>query len=315
MLIFYHLFIGLIAGIFLAVLLSNKKAILYGGIGGILPDLIDKPLGQILLADTLNWGRIYAHTLILAVIMLIIGLTIWTQNRERILLLCIGAGVLIHQLGDAMWNAPVNWFWPFLGPFPPSSEIYPHIPEGYLPCLYLASWILAVIAGAAVISILYRHLDTYLTSGTKGRRILIGAGMILAGAGTILLIKYLIWDTFLTGPWANYFGTMYLHELLSISEWIYGLVSLILIMLLLDYPLHFFETTKKHIIKICGAGLVIISLCMALLISLGIPVDAVYGEMIWRIWAVTGLFAGGVVLLFLGNRVSTQPSEWIYPKR
>ena len=315
MLIFYHLFIGLIAGIFLAVLLSNKKAILYGGIGGIFPDLIDKPLGQILLADTLNWGRIYAHTLILAVIMLIIGLTIWTQNRERILLLCIGAGVLIHQLGDAMWNAPVNWFWPFLGPFPPSSEIYPQIPEGYLPCLYLASWILAVIAGAAVISILYRHLDTYLTSGTKGRRILIGTGMILAGAGTILLIKYLIWDTFLTGPWANYFGTMYLHELLSISEWIYGLVSLILIMLLLDYPLHFFETTKKHIIKICGTGVVIISLCMALLISLGIPVDAVYGEMIWRIWAVSGLFAGGIVLLFLGDRLSTLPDERIQPRR
>jgi membrane-bound metal-dependent hydrolase YbcI (DUF457 family) len=315
MLIFHHLFLGLIAGIILAVLLSNKWAVLYGGIGAILPDLLDKPLGQILLVDTLNYGRIYAHTLILAVILIIFGLAIWYQNRKRILLLCIGAGILIHQLGDAMWNAPVNWFWPFLGSFPPSSEIYPPIPEGYLPFLYLASWIVAVIAGAAVIAVLYRHLDPYLTSGTKSRGILTGTGMILVGAGTILLVKYLIWDMFLTGPWADYFGTMYLHELLSISEWIYGLVSVILILLLLDYPVHFSETTKKHIIKICGAGVVIISLCIALLISLGIPVDAVYGEMIWRILAVSGLFCGGIVLLFLGNKLSSLPDEGVYPKR
>ncbi len=315
MLIFHHLFLGLIVGIILAVLLSNKSAVLYGGIGAILPDLLDKPLGQILLVDTLNYGRIYAHTLILAVIMIIFGLAIWYKNRNRILLLCIGAGVLIHQLGDAMWNAPVNWFWPFHGPFPPSSEIYPPIPEGYLPFLYLASWILAVIAGAAVIAVLYRHLELYLMSGTKGRGILTGTRMILAGTGTILLVKYLIWDMFLTGPWENYFGTMYLHELLSISEWVYGLASVILILLLLDYPVRFSETTKKHIIKICGAGVVIISLCIALLISLGIPVDAVYGEMLWRIWAVSGLFAGGIVLLFLGDRLSTLPGERVYPRR
>jgi len=110
MLIFHHLFLGLIAGMILAVLLSNKWAVLYGGIGAILPDLLDKPLGHILLAESINDGRIYAHSLTIAVILIIIGLTIWVQNRERILLLCIGVGVLTHQFGDAMWNAPVNWF-------------------------------------------------------------------------------------------------------------------------------------------------------------------------------------------------------------
>ena len=309
MLIFHHLFLGLIAGIILAVLLSNKWAVLYGGIGAILPDLLDKPLGQILLVDTLNYGRIYAHTLTLAVILIILGVLIWYKNRKRIFLLCIGAGVLIHQLGDAMWNAPVNWFWPFLGPFPPSSEVYPPIPEGYLPYLYLASWILAVIIGAAVIAVLYRHLGPYLMSGTKGRRILTGIGMILAGTGTIFLIKYLIWDMFLTGPWANYFGTMYLHELLSISEWIYGLASLILILLILDYPVRFSKTTKKHVISICGAGVVGVFLLLLLCIGLGVPADEVYGETIWRFWAAAGLFFGGIVLLFLGNRLWALPDE------
>ena len=91
MLIFHHLFLGLIAGIILAVFLSNKWAVLYAGIGAILPDLLDKPLGQILLADTIIYGLIYAHTLTLAVILIISGLLIWYKNRKRILLLCIGA--------------------------------------------------------------------------------------------------------------------------------------------------------------------------------------------------------------------------------
>lgn len=315
MLIFHHLFLGLTAGIILAVLLSNKWAVLYAGIGAILPDLLDKPLGQILLSDTINWGRIYAHTLTLAVILIIIGLLIWYKNRKHILLLCIGAGVLIHQLGDAMWEAPVNWFWPFLGPFPPSSEIYPPIPDGYLPYLYFASWILAVIAGAAVIAVLYRYLGQYLSAGTRGKRILTGTGMILMGAGTILLVKYLIWDLFLTGPWANYFGTMYLHELLSISEWIYGLSSLMLILLILDYPVRFSETTKKRIISICGAGIVTVSLLLLLCIGLGFPVDEVYGENMWRLIAVAGLFLGGIVLLFLGNRIWELPDDKLYSKK
>jgi len=315
MLIFHHLFLGLAAGIILAVLLSNKWAVLFAGIGAILPDIFDKPLGQILLSDTINWGRIYAHTLTLAVILIIIGLLIWYKNRKHILLLCIGAGVLIHQLGDAMWEASVNWFWPFLGPFPPSSEMYPPIPDGYLAYLYFASWILAVIAGAAIIAVLYRHLGHYLIEGTGGKRILTGTGMVLTGAGTILLVKYLIWDLFLTGPWANYFGTMYLHELLSISEWIYGLSSLILILLLLDYPVRFSDTTKKRVINICGAGIVTVSLLLLLFIGLGFPVDEVYGESIWRVVAVAGLFFGGIVLLFLGNRLWALPNDRVHTKK
>ena len=314
MLILHHLFIGLIAGIVLAVLFSNKRAVFYAAFGAILPDLFDKPLGQILLSETVNWGRIYAHTLIIAAILIVSGLILLHTNRKRILLLCMGAGVLAHQLGDAMWEAPVNWFWPFLGPFPPSSEIYPPIPDGYLPYLYLASWILAVIAGTAVMTVLYRHLGKYLTGGNRGMRILTGTGIVLAGAGTILLVKYLIWDMCLTGPWANYFGTMYLHELLSISEWTYGLASLVLILLFLDYPVRFAETTKKRIIRVCGAGVVIMSLLLLILTGLGFSIDAVYSELIWRFLAAAGLFAGGIVLLYFGNRISALPNEADCPK-
>ena len=303
MLIFHHLFIGLIIGIILAVLLSNKWAVLYCGIGGILPDLLDKPLGQILLADTLNYGRIYAHTLLFAAILIILGMLIWYKNRQRILLFCLGIAVLFHQLSDAMWNAPINWFWPFLGPFPPSTDIYPPIPEGYLIFLYLASWILAGIAGAAVISILYRHQGHFLTKGTKGRQILTAGGMILVGAGTILMVKYLIWDLFLTGPWADYFGTMYLHELLSISEWIYGIISLILILMIIGYPVKFSKKIRKLAIKICGIGAVMMSFLLLIGIALGSPVDFIYVEIGWKLLACAGFFVGGVVLLFTEKRL------------
>jgi len=182
---------------------------------------------------------------------------------------------------------------------PSSSQIYAPISEESFPYLYLASWILAVIAGVIagvlIVTILYR-----LIRETKRRGIRMGTGIMMTGAGTI--------------PWANYFETMYLYEIFSISEWIYGLVSLILILLLLDYSIRL-EKTKKHIIIICGAGVVIFSLCMALLICLGFPVDAVYGEMIWRMGAIDGLFFGGIVLLFLGNWVFISPDNIVYPIR
>lgn len=40
----------------------------YGAIllGPVLPDLIDKPIGEILLADSLSNGRLVAHTLLFA---------------------------------------------------------------------------------------------------------------------------------------------------------------------------------------------------------------------------------------------------------
>ncbi|HJJ29437.1 MAG TPA: metal-dependent hydrolase [Methanocorpusculum sp.] len=303
MLIFHHLFIGLMIGAILAVLFSNKWAMIYGGIGGVIPDIIDKPLGQILLADTLNFGRIYAHTLLFAAVLIILGAVIWYKYRQRILLFCLGIGVLLHQFSDTMWTAPINWFWPFLGPFPPSTDIYPPIPEGYLPYLYLASWILAVIAGAAAISILYRHLGHSLTSGAKVKRVLTAVGMILIGTGTILMVKYLIWDLFLTGPWADYFGTMYLHELLSISEWIYGMISIILILVIIGYPVKLPKKIKKLAIKICGFGAVIMSFLLLIGIGLGSPVDFVYDEMGWKILACAGFFVGGAVLLFMEKRL------------
>lgn len=37
-------------------------------LASMLPDIIDKPLGQVFLKDTFNYGRIYGHTLVFVLI-------------------------------------------------------------------------------------------------------------------------------------------------------------------------------------------------------------------------------------------------------
>ncbi len=78
-------------------------------LGALLPDLIDKPLGHILLPG--NNGRIIAHTLLFSVLLLAIGLA-WKSA------LPLSLGVSMHQLLDSMYLSPESSLWPMLGPFP-----------------------------------------------------------------------------------------------------------------------------------------------------------------------------------------------------
>ena len=51
-------------------------------IGSLLPDIIDKPLGMIILRDSLANGRIFAHTLLFLVVLTICGTYLWTSRRQ-----------------------------------------------------------------------------------------------------------------------------------------------------------------------------------------------------------------------------------------
>ena len=66
MLLLCHLFIGLSLGLLLYAWLKEEWIILAVALGAILPDLIDKPLGHLLLNETLNNGRIFFHGLLAA---------------------------------------------------------------------------------------------------------------------------------------------------------------------------------------------------------------------------------------------------------
>jgi hypothetical protein len=77
-------------------------------LGGLLPDLIDKPLGHLVLPQ--NNGRIVAHTLVFAITILVMGMF-------HPKLMFVAYGVLSHLLLDQMFLDPGTSFWPLLGGF------------------------------------------------------------------------------------------------------------------------------------------------------------------------------------------------------
>jgi inner membrane protein len=95
----------------------------FWALGSLLPDIIDKPVGRYLLAGTFQYnGRIFSHTLLLAVLLLAAAL-ILPLSKGRGWLIAVSAGVLMHLILDSMWLTPQTLFWPLLGwSFPASSE-------------------------------------------------------------------------------------------------------------------------------------------------------------------------------------------------
>ena len=116
MLFFSHLFLGILGGFVLALIFKDRRVIIFTAIGGILPDLIDKPLGYIIFGDSIGSGRIFFHGFWIMLLLLAAGIAFYLVKRNP-LVLSLGVGVLIHQLADSMWEHPVNWFWPLFGPY------------------------------------------------------------------------------------------------------------------------------------------------------------------------------------------------------
>lgn len=121
MLLFAHVGIALAS----AQLLS-RASLAFLALGSMLPDIIDKPLSQIVFGSP-SMGRTVAHTLLF--LMLLATLCFYSQN---IRLFSLTWGVLIHLSLDFMWNSPETLLWPLLGAFPsaPLIDI-----KGYLEML------------------------------------------------------------------------------------------------------------------------------------------------------------------------------------
>jgi len=122
MLFLGHLLIGLILGFMLYEFFKDKNIIVFCALGSILPDLIDKPLGHIILSSSLDNGKIYFHSLIILVFLCITGIFVWKYYRSSSFLF-VSLGVLVHQILDLMWKHPQNWYYPLLGPY--QNEVHP----------------------------------------------------------------------------------------------------------------------------------------------------------------------------------------------
>ena len=116
MLIMCHLFLGLVIGLVAFRFLKDRRVVLLAGIGSILPDLIDKPLGHIILNGSVDYGRIYAHSGLFLVCIIVIAIAYWRKKSSWILL-ALAAGVASHLILDSMWELPVTLFYPAFGDF------------------------------------------------------------------------------------------------------------------------------------------------------------------------------------------------------
>ena len=86
-------------------------------LGSMLPDIIDKPLGE-LRFGTPAMGRTIAHTLLF---LLLLGMAAYYLSDLR--LASLAGGVMAHLLLDFMWDSPRTLLWPLLGAFPRAPNL------------------------------------------------------------------------------------------------------------------------------------------------------------------------------------------------
>ncbi len=183
MLVFCHLFVGAAIGLVFARATGDRRLILAGLVAGILPDLIDKPLGHLVLVSTLDNGRLIAHSLAFLLVLLIAG-SVLLRGRRPLLALVIALGVLSHQLLDAMWRDPVAWYFPLLGPFVPG-----HYPDYFLSGLVAelgspSEWLFGAATVALVLAV-FRPTFVPAGVGRLAGRLLPAIAVLLGVAGAV----------------------------------------------------------------------------------------------------------------------------------
>lgn len=89
-----------------------KISYLFIALGAILPDLLDKPIGWILLNESVANGRLFGHTLLFAGIIALVGFHVKEHRTE---LFCVAFGVFMHLLEDLMWETPTTLLYPLFG--------------------------------------------------------------------------------------------------------------------------------------------------------------------------------------------------------
>ncbi|AKB84287.1 metal-dependent hydrolase [Methanococcoides methylutens] len=112
---------------------SLKKHLDYRfiALGALLPDLIDKPIGRFLFEELFASGRLFAHTLVFVIVILIIGHIYFRQRGDSSIMLVAG-GSFLHLLEDQMWKTPQIFFWPVFGWNFPKGHSYESFPEYFM---------------------------------------------------------------------------------------------------------------------------------------------------------------------------------------
>jgi inner membrane protein len=93
-------------------------------IGSMMPDIIDKPLGFFVLGG----GRSIAHSLVVTLLVLVVGLFM-NLNYKRTAVLAVALGMISHLILDAMWARPEVFLWPLYGLSFPGGPAHGYLQE------------------------------------------------------------------------------------------------------------------------------------------------------------------------------------------
>lgn len=139
-------------------------------VASLLPDIIDKPVGQLLFKATFNYGRIFAHTLLFSIMLALGGYYLY-RRRGRLWLLVLAFGSLAHIMEDQMWLEPKTWLWPLYGWAFPQADLTGWItnmlykllttPAEYIPELVG----LAILSWFALALVRRRQVTAFIKSG------------------------------------------------------------------------------------------------------------------------------------------------------
>ena len=142
-------------------------------LGSMLPDIIDKPIGQYFLRDTFSNGRIFGHTLFFCLIIFLIGLYRYRRcggTGGIVLSLCSGS----HLVLDQIWHSPKTLFWPILGLAFDKLDL-----SDWMPSMWGALWNDPSVYGPEIVGLLIlalfglkllrsRRVLDFLKRGTTG---------------------------------------------------------------------------------------------------------------------------------------------------
>lgn len=120
--LFWHL--GASLWLFRWIFKDPKVDVRFLLLGAILPDLIDLPVGTLLLADRYSTGELWFHSLIAPTAYITIVLLTTRRGRRRRAWMALGVGWLFHLLLDGMWFSQEVFLWPFFGDIPPGEAPY-----------------------------------------------------------------------------------------------------------------------------------------------------------------------------------------------
>ncbi|WP_052292171.1 metal-dependent hydrolase [Methanosphaerula palustris] len=81
--------------------ISYEEPVLPCIVGGLLPDLIDTPLSLLILSGSVGSGRIFSHSLLFLLVLVIVGWVLLSRYRTPALL-AVAIGVASYQVLDLM---------------------------------------------------------------------------------------------------------------------------------------------------------------------------------------------------------------------